>query len=56
MGALLVPTIWNVDVRCSQNEFGRFAPPGGQTCGEYMSNFLASNNGYVDDPVSPPIW
>lgn len=52
MGGLLVPTMWDVEVRCAQEEFGRFSPPAGQTCGEYMAPFLSMNPGYVDDPVS----
>ncbi len=46
--------IWNVEVRCKQEEYGIFDPPSGQTCGNYMSSFIAQGTGYINNPVRPP--
>jgi ABC-type multidrug transport system permease subunit len=40
MGGLLVFTIWDVPVQCSEGEFAVFDPPGGQTCAAYLTEFL----------------
>lgn len=37
----------NVPVRCGENEFARFTPPDGETCGEYVRGFLEMVGGYV---------
>jgi ATP-binding cassette subfamily G (WHITE) protein 2 (SNQ2) len=52
LGGLLSFAIWNVDVKCSDEEFGKFDPPSGQTCGQYMEGFLSQATGYLDNPVS----
>lgn len=52
MGGLLVFPLWDQEVVCSAAELGRFSPPGGQTCGQYMSSFLSRTAGYLVDPVS----
>ncbi len=44
--------IWGVKVQCKQQEYGIFDPPSGQTCGNYMSDFLKDNSGYINNPVS----
>lgn len=49
MSGLLNPLLWDVQVRCTEEEFGIFDPPSGQTCGEYMSDFLTQATGYLDD-------
>lgn len=49
-GGLMAPVVWNVQVECLPNELTSFRVPDGQTCGEYMADFLSSNAGYVDDP------
>ncbi|KAM9894372.1 hypothetical protein OXX79_008753, partial [Metschnikowia pulcherrima] len=36
-------------VKCSESEFAVFDPPSGQTCGQYMKNFLANAPGYLRD-------
>ncbi|KAK7415703.1 hypothetical protein QQX98_005738 [Neonectria punicea] len=48
-GGLLGPVIWDVEVNCRAEEFTSFSAPDGQTCGEYMADFLSSNVGYVAD-------
>lgn len=45
MGSLLVFGLWGQDVKCSDREFGLFDPPEGQTCGEYLSSYLAEGPG-----------
>ncbi|KAF2721956.1 hypothetical protein K431DRAFT_312141 [Polychaeton citri CBS 116435] len=41
MGALLVFTDFDKPVRCTEAEFAIFDPPVNQTCGEYLSPYLA---------------
>ncbi|QBM88980.1 ATP-binding cassette, subfamily G (WHITE), member 2, SNQ2 [Metschnikowia aff. pulcherrima] len=36
-------------VSCSEKEFSVFDPPSGQTCGEYMRDFLTTAPGYLRD-------
>lgn len=50
VGGLLNPILWDVEVRCSEQEFGVFDPPNGQTCQAYMSEFLQQSTGYLDNP------
>ncbi|KAK4687938.1 hypothetical protein P7C73_g2176, partial [Tremellales sp. Uapishka_1] len=50
LGGMLVFPIWNVPVKCADNEFGIFDPPSGQTCGAYTASFLEGNNGYINNP------
>ena len=40
MGSMLVFTVWDTDVHCADQEFARFDPPNGSTCGEYLAPFL----------------
>lgn len=51
-GGLLTPVIWDVAVECAAAELVSFDAPGNQTCGEYMSGFLAENPGYLVDPAA----
>ncbi|KAF2845284.1 ABC transporter [Plenodomus tracheiphilus IPT5] len=48
MGALLVFADWDWEVRCTENEFAKFDPPSGQTCGQYLEAWIggpgAGNN------------
>ncbi|WVR04900.1 hypothetical protein IAU60_001912 [Kwoniella sp. DSM 27419] len=50
IGGLVSRIVWNVDVQCDEQEFGVFDPPSGQTCGQYMEQFLSQNPGYLQDP------
>ena len=50
VGGLLGPVIWDVDVKCHQDELTSINAPVGQTCGEYMAEFLSQNAGYVTNP------
>ncbi|KAM0434008.1 hypothetical protein ACHAPT_003952 [Fusarium lateritium] len=48
-GGLMGPIIWDVKVECRPEEFTSFNVPDGQTCGEYVADFLSVNAGYVAD-------
>ena len=39
-------------VVCAQNELVVFQPPGGQTCGTYLADFLATAPGQLLDPAA----
>lgn len=49
VGGLLGTVMWDVEVTCAPEEFTTFDPPSGQTCGQYMTDFLASNAGYINN-------
>ncbi|KAF7718846.1 ABC-2 type transporter / CDR ABC transporter family protein [Penicillium ucsense] len=52
VGGLLGEILWDVKVECEPSEYVTFSAPSGQTCGEYMSDFLSSRPGYLLDPNS----
>jgi len=53
VGGIVAFALRDVVVICSTDELARFAPPAGQTCGDYMASFLSQvNAGYVVDPSS----
>ncbi|KAK0382694.1 hypothetical protein NLU13_9790 [Sarocladium strictum] len=39
----------NTEVSCAANEYVVFDPPSNQTCGQYLSDYVASAGGYVLD-------
>ncbi|OJJ50398.1 hypothetical protein ASPZODRAFT_110765 [Penicilliopsis zonata CBS 506.65] len=49
VGGLLGEVLWEVKVECQSSEWVQFDAPSGQTCGEYMANFLAEQAGYLLD-------
>ncbi|KAJ6151805.1 hypothetical protein N7470_006933 [Penicillium chermesinum] len=49
VGGLLGEVLWDVKVTCEPSEYVIFKAPDGQTCGEYMANFLSSQAGYLLD-------
>ncbi|KKK25725.1 ABC drug exporter AtrF [Aspergillus rambellii] len=49
VGGLLTEVLWDVEVKCSPSEYVQFSAPAGQTCGEYMADFLAQHSGYLLD-------
>lgn len=51
-GALVAFNLRDAVVICGDDELARFAPPAGQTCGDYMAPFLARSTGYLVDPSS----
>ncbi|PVH73880.1 ATP-binding cassette transporter [Cadophora sp. DSE1049] len=50
ISAVLSTGLANVDVTCSANEYTHIIPPSGQTCGEYMADYIARAGGYLLDP------
>ncbi|KAJ6075741.1 hypothetical protein N7499_007722 [Penicillium canescens] len=52
VGGLFGPVIWDVKVKCEASEFVKFTAPSGQTCGDYMADFLATQTGYLLDASS----
>ncbi|KAG9016077.1 hypothetical protein FRB93_011551 [Tulasnella sp. JGI-2019a] len=52
IGGLLVFPEWDATVTCKEQEFARFVPPAGQTCGAYLAPFMESHTGYIQDPSS----
>ncbi|CAI7602342.1 unnamed protein product [Penicillium bialowiezense] len=52
VGGLFGEVVWDVKVKCEASEFVKFTAPSGQTCGQYMSDFLVSQAGYLLDENS----
>ncbi|WWD20474.1 hypothetical protein CI109_104950 [Kwoniella shandongensis] len=50
IGGLVSRPIWDVAVRCADDEYAIFDPPQGMTCNQYMSGFLAEAPGYLNNP------
>jgi ABC-type multidrug transport system permease subunit len=50
VSAILSTGLANVEVKCASNEFINFNPPDGQTCGEYMSDYMSRAGGYLLSP------
>ncbi|KAL3484275.1 ABC-2 type transporter-domain-containing protein [Aspergillus germanicus] len=49
VGGLLTNILWDVEVECNPSEYLTFSAPDGQTCGEYMADFLSAQPGYLLD-------
>lgn len=52
VGGMLGEVLWDVKVACEPSEFVTFQAPSGQTCREYMLDFLNSQPGYLLDENS----
>ncbi|KAL2826319.1 ABC-2 type transporter-domain-containing protein [Aspergillus cavernicola] len=52
VGGLLTDVLWDIEVQCKDSEFLQFSAPSGQTCGQYMADFLAEQPGYLLDANS----
>ncbi|CAI7593159.1 unnamed protein product [Penicillium pancosmium] len=52
VGGLLGEVLWDVKVQCEPSEYITFTAPSGQTCGEYMTDFLSTQAGYLLDSNS----
>ncbi|RAK81560.1 putative ABC multidrug transporter [Aspergillus fijiensis CBS 313.89] len=48
MGSMLVFTVWDTDVRCTQSELAIFDPPSNSTCGQYLSTYLETLGSAAD--------
>ncbi|OJJ07476.1 hypothetical protein ASPVEDRAFT_88724 [Aspergillus versicolor CBS 583.65] len=46
---MMTTAVANTDVVCAANELLHFAPPSGQTCGQYMQAYIDSAGGYLQD-------
>ncbi|KAI9478569.1 MAG: ABC-2 type transporter-domain-containing protein [Benjaminiella poitrasii] len=48
---LTVNELWNLQVRCTDEDLLKFSPPPGQTCGQYLEPYFSYGaTGYVDNP------
>ncbi|KAF4334013.1 ABC transporter CDR4 [Fusarium beomiforme] len=52
VSATLSTGLANVNVTCASNEFTLFHPPKGQTCGEYMGDYISQVGGYLLDSMA----
>ncbi|KAF4991484.1 hypothetical protein FGRMN_7795 [Fusarium graminum] len=52
VSATLSTGLANVEVTCASNEFTVFDPPKGETCGEYMGEYISQAGGYLLDKSS----
>ena len=50
ISAVLSTGLANVEVTCASNEWITLSPPVGQTCGNYMADYISSRGGYLLDP------
>lgn len=50
VSAILSTGLANVEVHCAPHEFTVLNPPDGQTCGEYMLEYISQAGGYLLDP------
>jgi len=50
--AMLSTAVANTAVVCADNEFLRFSPPNGSTCGEYLAPWISVANGYLQGAES----
>ncbi|KAJ4865463.1 ABC-2 type transporter domain-containing protein [Trichoderma breve] len=49
ISAVLSTGLANTSVTCSANELVHLNPPSGQTCGEYLGDFITAAGGYLQD-------
>ena len=47
---LLSTGVANTKIVCASNEYVKFLPPVGQSCGSYMASYISSSGGYLIDP------
>ncbi|KAG9236026.1 ABC-2 type transporter-domain-containing protein [Amylocarpus encephaloides] len=50
VSAILSTGLANVEVTCASNEWTLVMAPSGQTCGEYMAEYISRAGGYLLDP------
>ncbi|RAH69447.1 uncharacterized protein BO66DRAFT_412012 [Aspergillus aculeatinus CBS 121060] len=48
MGSMLVFTVWDTDVRCTQSELAIFDLPANSTCEQYLSTYLETLGSAAD--------
>jgi ABC-type multidrug transport system permease subunit/energy-coupling factor transporter ATP-binding protein EcfA2 len=49
VSAMLSTGVANTDVICAANEMMKFAPPVGETCERYMSDYIKTVGGYLEE-------
>jgi ABC-type multidrug transport system ATPase subunit/ABC-type multidrug transport system permease subunit len=49
VGGLVTQILYDVEITCSAKDLTRFSPPEGQTCGQYLADFLEMAPGYLVD-------
>ncbi|KAI9806468.1 MAG: hypothetical protein M1833_003655 [Piccolia ochrophora] len=47
---MLATAVSNTNVVCASNEYLHFSPPSGETCGNYMADYISTMGGYLQDP------
>lgn len=50
VSAVISAGIGNAEVTCADNELVTVVPPGGQTCGEYLTAYATANDGQIMNP------
>jgi ATP-binding cassette subfamily G (WHITE) protein 2 (PDR) len=50
IGGMVSTLLHDRPVVCSSTETGRFNPPSGQTCGEYLASYLQTAPGILQNP------
>jgi ATP-binding cassette subfamily G (WHITE) protein 2 (SNQ2) len=50
IGGLVTPVLWDVQVQCTQEEYGILDPPAGSTCAAYLGDFVSQGSGYINNP------
>lgn len=49
VNGMLATALANTEVVCAANELLTFQPPSGQTCAEYMANYISTAGGYLTE-------
>jgi ATP-binding cassette subfamily G (WHITE) protein 2 (PDR) len=49
VSSFLATTLGRAPAHCAETEFQTFFPPQGQTCGEYMAEYMSTAGGYLRD-------
>lgn len=52
VSSFMATSLGQAPVQCAADEFQRFFPPTGQTCAQYMQEYISQAGGYLDDPNS----
>ncbi|KAH9815153.1 hypothetical protein DFH28DRAFT_928260 [Melampsora americana] len=50
IAGLVVNKLHDLRITCAPEEFSRIQPPSGQTCQQWLSPFVNSSGGYVENP------
>ena len=50
VSGMLSTAVANTEVVCAANEFLKFSPPSGRSCGAYMADYIGAYGGYLSNP------